>query len=170
MASGMTLSLVFSEITKYRREEIARYDKQQTILIVNKKLNASPNPNNYAEQVLERTSNKLLICPFCLTIHKLYQFTIKPENNRMAKCPECKNQLLFRTLFNMLDWSGSQFADFVYPYAKMGFWDKVKAVGFEVWKERLTILEQSTDETGEPFYRQFWDRYKQLKGENCDES
>jgi hypothetical protein len=152
---------VFEAVSKYKREETARYDKEQTIL---DGLGISPNPRKYSESVLQITSEKLLICPFCLTIHKYFQFVITPNNKYMAKCPECKNQVLFKTLFNLLSWNGSEFADFVFPYAKMGFFHKIYP-DFETWKRRLTYLSQTDDSSAEPFYRQFWDRYKALKGD-----
>jgi DNA-directed RNA polymerase subunit RPC12/RpoP len=148
-------------VSHYKREEIVRYDKEQTVF---SGYGVAPNPKNYAVSVLSLNSEKLLICPFCLTIEKLWKYVISPENKRIAKCPNCKNQILFKTLFSLLEWNGSQFADFVQPYAKMGFWKKIYP-DFETWKRRLTYISHS-DDSDDSFAQQFWNRYKALKGES----
>jgi transcription elongation factor Elf1 len=140
-------------ISKYEREEKARYDKEQ--FIFTKDGYVSPNLRNYAVIENHFHSEKILICPFCLKPKEFKYFLIKNNNKFMAKCPNCKQQVQFKTLINMLSWTGKEFADFVFPYSKMGFWKKVYP-SFHDWKNRLIFLGLSTS---------FWERYKALKGE-----
>jgi hypothetical protein len=150
--------------SKYQREEKARYDKEQIILSENGFI---PNQRNYAVVSPQMKADMFLICPFCLTIHQLHKFILKAENKFMAKCPECKQQVQFKTLLNMINWSGSEFADFVFPYAKQGFFHKVYP-DFKEWSKRLSELTQTNEENGN-FAQDFWDRYKELKGDVINE-
>lgn len=143
---------------KYTREEKARYDKEQTTFDINSSI--SPNLRNYAVSFPHFDSEKVLICPFCLKPKEYKNFILREENRYMAKCPNCKNQVQFKTLFNMLKWTGKEFADFVFPYAKMGFWKKVYPC-FHDWKTRLIFLGMSTA---------FWERYKELRGDYENET
>jgi hypothetical protein len=141
-------------ITKYQREEIARYDKEQTVF-QDSSLKILSNPNHYAKIQLQFNPTRILVCPFCLTPNALRKYLIKPSNKFMACCPNCKQNVLFKTLFEMLKWTGIEFADFVSPYAKTGFWSKVFP-NFEEWNKKLHELNMSYD---------FWFRYKSLKGD-----
>jgi hypothetical protein len=140
-------------MNKYQREEKARYDKEQ--FSFSKDGSISPNLRNYAYVSASFDSEQLLICPFCLKPKELKEFVFKESNRFMAKCPNCKQQVQFKTLINMLKWTGKEFADFVFPYSKMGFWKKVYPC-FHDWKQKLIFLGMSTS---------FWERYKELRGD-----
>jgi len=97
-------------------------------------------------------------CPFCLYIGKLKEFLISTKkgiSQKKAKCPECKNGMMMRTL--VASWTPEEYAEFAYPYSASGFWQKVP---FDLWKKRLHKLRWSY---------QFWKRYKELKGSGEDE-
>lgn len=147
-------------MTKYQREEKARYDKQQTILTEN---TIKPNPRKYAETQLEDQYNKKVICPFCLTwttIQKMLISTKSGYNKGLGCCPNCHNNIQFKTLFNMLEWEPPQFAKWIYDYRLTGFWQKIKP-SFQEWNKQLYNL-------GFGFGKEFWDTYKRLKGEPND--
>lgn len=134
------------------REDLA-HDKEQTVLTEN---GISPNPNSFAEKKLRFDSEQIFICPFCLKTSKFSNFFIKAKNCYMAKCPNCKQEVRFKTLFTMLGMTGKEFADFVYPYTKMSFWKKVYP-DFKTWNNILSELGLAED---------FWNRYKDLRGDN----
>jgi hypothetical protein len=56
------------------------------------------------------------------------------------------------------EWTPEQYADWVFPYGHSGFWQKCK---FETWKKRLSQI---------GWAQRFWQRYKELKGEDGTES
>jgi hypothetical protein len=145
-----------NEKEKYELQEAFKRDKEQTLLSEN---GISPNTNIYAEKKLQFNSETLLICPFCLEVSKLKNFIMKERNRYLAKCSNCKQEVQFRTLFNMLKWSGKEFADFVFPYTKMGFWNKVSP-DFKAWNLKLKYLNMSYD---------FWERYKALRGDSQED-
>lgn len=103
--------------------------------------------------------NKLFFCPFCLMENKLQKFLISTKkglSNTRGLCPACGEGMLLRSLTR--DWTPQTYAQWVFEYARSGFWKKVN---FEVWKTRLQECGWSQD---------FWDVYKQLKAENPTES
>jgi len=105
------------------------------------------------------SGNELVMCPFCLYTSKLSLFfvsTKKGISQHDAKCPECHNGMRMTSLWN--EWSPEEYAEFVYPYARSGFWQKCP---FQTWSKRLRAIGWS--------YR-FWARYKALKGEDTTES
>lgn len=63
-----------------------------------------------------------------------------------------------RTLLNMSKWTAKQYADWVQPYSHSGFWKKIN---YSVWKDRLRLM---------GWTEAFWDRYKELKGDDTSES
>jgi hypothetical protein len=152
---------ILSPKNKYERNERAKYDKAQMCF---QGETVIANPRTYANIELEFKPNKILVCPFCLTQHELRLFLIPSKsksktqkaNHYLGLCPECKNQVTYKILFACGKWNGSEFADFVFPYAKMGFFKKIYP-DFKTWNERLR-------DTGESF--EFWLRYHLLKGEN----
>jgi len=100
-----------------------------------------------------------VMCPFCLHVDKLQSFllsTSKGLSLSRAACPECKNGMMMKSL--TAEWTPEQYAEWVYPYAGSGFWQKCK---FETWKKRLAQI---------GWARRFWDRYKALKGSDETES
>lgn len=142
-----------NEHQKYLMQEYAKYLKEQTILTPSGVFPIAQNPNKRAEQSYD--FQKLVICPFCLIPHQANKFIIREKNKYSGKCPECKQEVHFKTLFDMLKWTGSDFADFVFSYALRGFWKKIYPC-FHDWKQKLIFLGMSTS---------FWERYKNLKGQ-----
>jgi hypothetical protein len=98
-------------------------------------------------------------CPFCLGMDKLRVFLIstkKGYNRAQGKCPLCGNGARLQTLVYMTSWTPEQYAAFVYPYARMGFWKKINAIGFGTWKKRLQMM---------GWTERFWNEYKRLRGD-----
>jgi regulator of replication initiation timing len=153
-----------AELMKYDTRDKIRHDKNQTILTPE---GITDNPLSNAEISVQLNPEQFLICPFCLISNKTYKFIQKEHNKFMAKCPNCGQLVQFKTLLSMLNWTGSQFADFVFPYGKMGFWSKIYP-DFDHWKKQLSDLRQ-TDSNEKSFAQSFWDRYKTLKGDYDEE-
>lgn len=142
-----------SEHKKYTRQQIAIYDKQQTTLT---KTGTQNNVQLCAVVVLQFTPEKTVLCPFCLTPNKLMKFYIsnkKGIDKRLGKCPNCQNNVMYKTLFNLLKWTPQQFAKWVFEYRLSGFWQKIV---FKKWKQRLYELDMSLE---------FWQEYKKLRGD-----
>lgn len=98
-------------------------------------------------------TNPVFNCPFCLYIGTLREFYVKTKHGyskKRAKCPDCRNLMRMDTLTRHI--SVEDYATWVYYYAMSGFWQKCP---FDKFKHRLYALGMS---------RQFWDRYKELKG------
>jgi len=93
-------------------------------------------------------------CPYCLDIGRLGEFRVQVKrgwSQKMAKCPECNQRMRMTTLTK--DMTPEDYADWVFQMSFSGFWQRVD---FYEWNRRLRLLGWS--------YR-FWQRYKQLKGE-----
>jgi hypothetical protein len=111
-------------------------------------------------QVTQMTSvdyNMRVRCPFCLHDDRLQAFLVSTKkgiSQARAECPECHNGMMMKSLTS--EWTPEQYAEWAYPYAGSGFWQKVP---FETWKKRLHEIGWS---------HRFWERYKALKG--SDES
>jgi transcription elongation factor Elf1 len=100
-----------------------------------------------------------VMCPFCLYENHLQVFLVSTKkgiSQSKAKCPECKNGMLMRSL--TADLTVEEYAEWCFGYVADGFWKKVP---FERWKSRLFHLGWS---------QRFWERYKQLKGDSGIES
>jgi len=125
------------------------YDRKQT------KLDAEgykPNKAKYAKDFYEFDFNKKYLCPFCLELNEGYKFN---SNHGYFRCPNCKNQMMLKTLNNILSMSNTEFAKWVFDYRLNGFWDKIP--DFEKWNNNLYILGIS---------REFWEEYKKLRGDS----
>jgi len=142
---------------KYIREQKAKDDKQQALLSPTTKNGIRLRPQVTVDIVMVHTGEYL--CPFCLHKDKIEKFLIstkKGYHKGLGKCPECGNQMKLKTLTEKM--TPEQYADFVYPYRVDGFWQRCP---YETWKQRMRQLGWA--------YR-FWQRYKELSGEESNES
>jgi len=144
---------------RFKRQERARYDKQQTVLTPS---GTAPNPRIYSvTQTMMIAPEKRVTCPFCLGLEQFRRFLVSGEkgiSRGTVKCPICNMTFRMRSLMNMVKWTATEYADWVFDYSHSGFWNKVN---FEVWKKRLYLMGWSSE---------FWDRYRSLKGEDTNES
>lgn len=141
---------------KYLREQRAKHDRDQATLEPKSKTGIKV--KFYKLDMEGEDANQRYMCPFCLHQDKLRYFLIqtgKGIHRGLAECPECKNKCKLSTL--KADMTPEQYADFAYGYKGFGFWQKVP---FETWKERLYKI---------GWAHRFWERYKQLKGEDEEE-
>jgi hypothetical protein len=146
-----------TEHNRYKMQQHSKEDKRQTRFDMAGKLKQPVPQITIGATVIDYTQR--VMCPFCLHADKLQAFltagTPKSPYSR-AVCPECKNGMRMSSLTS--EWTPEQYAEFVYPYAGSGFWQKCK---FSIWKKRLAQI---------GWTQRFWDRYKQLKGEDTTES
>jgi len=138
------------------KEEKALYDKLQTRLGAD----CIPVPNSFkfAKLFLEdKIKNRMIMCPFCLNSSYLTQMNI---DHGLYQCNYCKNRMSDKTILLIFDIFNSEktiktneFAVWVFGYRMNGFFQKIK---FQEWTKKLYDLGISYD---------FWEKYKQLKGE-----
>jgi hypothetical protein len=144
-------------MTTYKQRQELETDKQQTRLTPT---GIKQNVQSYAITIQTLNPDKLLMCPFCLTPDKSKAFYIKTTkkqiDKRLGQCPQCKNKIMWKTLYAYPKWTTEQFADWVYAYRLSGFFRKIN---FQQWNQRLRQMDISYD---------FWKEYKRLKGENDD--
>jgi transposase-like protein len=143
--------------SKYNREYIARQDKQQATLNPNSPSFIKPKQ----EKVIPVTTlyTGKYMCPFCLHIDKIEAYLIsakKGYDKRLGHCPECQQNMMIKTL--TAEMSPEEFAEFVYGYRSSGFWQKCQ---FTKFNHRLAML---------GWLERFWFRYKELKGNETNES
>jgi ribosomal protein S27AE len=146
-----------TEHKRYKMQERARDDKQQLTFGSSGKVEQRKRMVTVTDSTLP--VNMLVMCPFCLYQARLQRFlvsTSKGISHLKAQCPDCGNGMMMKSLTS--EWTPEQYAEFVYPYAGSGFWQKCK---FETWKKRLAQIGWS---------KRFWDRYKALKGDDETES
>lgn len=96
-------------------------------------------------------------CPFCLHKAKMIDFRIRKGDGyskEMVLCPDCNNRMMIRSLAN--DMTIEEYAEWVFRYSLNGFWGKCP---FEKFSGRLKALGWSY---------QFWERYKELKGDSAE--
>lgn len=140
---------------KYRREQIAQSDKAQSTF------GSSGQVQKKAGVKIERkvlNMNKPVFCPFCLEGDYLKNFLVSTKkglSTSKAQCPHCQSGMLLRTVLRK--WTVEEYADWVFAYRVSGFWQKIN---FEKWSKNLEI---------KGWARDFWDRYKALKGEAEEE-
>jgi len=145
---------------RYRMQEHARRDPHQMVL-KNSGIDKNPRLYTVVESSMEINPKKKVTCPFCLGLEGFRLFLVSTKkgiSRGMAKCPLCGLSFHMKSLVNMAKWTAKEYADWVFEYSKAGFWAKVK---FDTWKKRLFLMGWTND---------FWDRYKELKGEDTDES
>ena len=137
---------------KYAREQVVHADLSQTCF--------KPDGSIYERapvQVKDASVDvtQTVFCPFCLQSDKLQVFLISTKkgiSKSRGQCPKCQSGMMLHTLLRQ--WTAESFADFVFNYARQGYWQKIK---FEDWKVRLNALGWGPG---------FWDRYRALKAEN----
>lgn len=135
----------------------AQYDRKQTILDPTRTTGLKERKPD--AQFFYTSPEAKFMCPFCLYIGMLWRFSVKTKkgySDKRAKCPECGEGMLMRTL--RMKVTPEEFADWCYDYGK-GFWSKVG--NFKQWNERLRKIGWSWE---------FWAKYKALKGEEPQES
>jgi len=144
------------EHRKYLREQRADEDKQQTRLGPIGLL--EPSEMQKAKTETGPNYTQKVMCAYCLwqgPLHKFLISTKKGFHKSQAKCPDCGNGQLIRTL--TADMTPEEYAEWMFFNIGYGGWQKVP---FNKWKERLAQL---------GWARQFWDRYKTLKAEYTEE-
>jgi len=145
------------EHRKYVREQKAYADKQQTTFDILGKL--KPSQMQQAKTVVDIKTDQIVACAYCLWQGALYKFLIKTKkgyHQSQAQCPSCGNKQLIRTLTT--DMTPEEYAEWMYSNMQYGGWSKVP---FTKWKERLAELGWS---------QRFWLKYRQLKGEETQET
>lgn len=147
------------EHRKYLRQEKAKGDKKQAVLIGE---GISPNPHHFAVKTdVFMPVDKKVTCPFCLGLQPFNLFltsTKKGISRSIAKCPLCHQGFKLETLMKMSKWTAKEYAEWVQPYSHSGFWQKIN---FSVWRNRLQLMGWTDD---------FWNRYNELKGSDTNES
>lgn len=147
------------ERRRFLQRERARQDKQQTTLAPE---GVKANPYVYAVKTeILPPPEKQVTCPLCLGLEQFNRFLVsnkKGISRSVGKCPLCGQGMFLKTLVHMEKCTAKQYAEWVYQYSRSGFWKKVD---FAVWKRRLQLMGWTQD---------FWDRYKELKGEDQSES
>ena len=142
---------------RYMRQELARADSLQAIFSADGAV-LSNKPQIFAE-ITGIDCTQMVMCPFCLVLSKLQAFlvsTSKGISQSRAECPSCHNGMLMRNLQKR--WTPEAYAEWVFSYARSGFWQKIT---FQVWKARLADLGWSEE---------FWNKYRQLKGDDTGEN
>lgn len=147
------------EERRYRRQEAAKMDKSQTVFSPE---GLKPNPITRVIKVMDTVLPlmKKVTCPFCLGLSPFRQYLVSTKkgiSKSVGKCPLCDQGMFLKTLVGMDSWTATQYAGWVQPYSRNGFWKKVN---FEVWKRRLQLM---------GWTQEFWDRYKELKGDDGSE-
>ncbi len=138
--------------SKFDRDWDFRNDKKQIKFDKNGWIQPPEQPKKVEHYAAD--PNMAVFCPFCLYLDNLQKFFISNKDGisqGKAKCPDCQNGMMMKTLIK--DMTTSQYADFVFGYVHSGFWKKCP---FEKWSKRLRAAGMS---------REFWKRYKELKGE-----
>jgi len=140
--------------SKYKREYEAGIDKQQAKL--------DPQSPSFLKEKKKTVVSITEVltgeyrCPFCLNPNKINAYLIstkKGYDKRLGHCPSCNNNMMIKTL--TADMTPEQFADFVFDYARQGFWQKAP---FKTFNDNLYAIGWS---------QRFWARYKELKGDTA---
>lgn len=144
------------ERRKWLRQELVRADRAQVCFSGDGQL-----LEKRARVVVEVASvdvSRVVFCPFCLFEGKLQRFLVSTKegiSRSKAECPECEAGMLMSSVVHV--WKPEEYAQWVFAYARRGFWQKCK---WAIWRKRL--LERGWSES-------FWDRYKELKAEATEE-
>lgn len=145
------------EHRKYKREQKAQDDKQQTKLDFSSPTFVKSKQQKKVDMTVQHTGTYM--CPFCLHQDKFEKYLIiskKGFDKRLGKCPECSKQMMLRTLTEEM--TPEQFAQFAFNYAADGYWQKVS---FDKFNKRLREI---------GWLKPFWLKYKQLKGDDTTET
>lgn len=120
--------------------------------------NPSPPLSTPTVTVTDET-NKQVMCAYCLYTGKLSEFLISTKkgfHKSQAKCPDCKNGQLIKTLSTNM--TPEEYAEFIYSNKGYGVWQKMP---FAKWKERLYQI---------GWAGAFWTKYKELKAQDTTET
>lgn len=140
--------------------EKALYDKKQLIFTAQGSLKS----NEFRFAKVEEKAidfNKKVTCPFCLSWQTLNKFLISTKegyHKGLGHCQECNQNVQFKTLFNLGQWTPEQYAKFVVDYPPAGFFKKIK---FDEWKNRLNLMKWG---------QRFWTEYRRLNPKIEEES
>jgi len=143
--------------SKYKREYEIRQDKLQTKFDPTQPTGIKFKPQDIMEVTTLHTG--VYWCPFCLHKDKIEAYLIstkKGYHKGLGLCPECKNKMQLKTLTSKM--TPEQFAEFAYGYRADGYWQKMP---FTKFNERLKQI---------GWAQRFWNKYRQLKGEDTTES
>lgn len=133
---------------RYKIAEKLKNDKEQTTLTEN---GYKINNNVFCQKQIKINFDEKVICPFCLIRNNFSNF--KKEGN-LYNCPNCKNRITIKTLYNIRNMEVKEFAFWVYEYRLNGFFKKID---FKQWTQQLYLMGIS---------KQFWEHYKSFKGIN----
>jgi len=142
---------------KYKREQKAQDDRLQTVLTPEGRRVKEARPTHV--DFVYKDLDMICMCPFCLYEAPMQKYIIATKqgyHRGLGKCPECGNMMRFESL--TAEWTPEQYAEWVYPYATSGFWQKIP---YKTWQERMRKIGWSW---------RFWARYKQLKGEGAEDT
>lgn len=140
------------EHKKYLREQTALRDNRQ--IQIN---SLKPMTNPLAELQIDFNANISCMCPFCLHLGIIRDFSLRTKHglhHGLGECPECKNKAEWRTLTAMPNWSPEEYATWVFNSRHYNFWQKAN---FDVWRKRLKYDREQ--------YNRFWKRYYDLRGD-----
>jgi hypothetical protein len=143
---------------RYKAAEEAKHDKNQLMFSSLGSLKPNPNIVVIAHETL-LPLEKDVSCPFCLGLSEFRKFLISNKqgiSRKLGKCPLCSCGMELDSLVKMSKFEAKGYAKWVFNYK--GFFKKVPS--FNTWKGRLQLM---------GWTQQFWDTYKQLKGEQQEE-
>lgn len=143
-------------MVSWKAQQKAIEDIQQCLL--NPDLSITKNKFSFAKKESNIKFDDIVLCPFCLMSYELDKFKVKKG---LRVCSNCSSQLKLSTLSEINDLD--KFVNFVFGYRFNGFWNKIcldipqktPNTRFFEWNNRLYRLGLS---------REFWDKYKNLKG------
>jgi len=142
--------------SKWKRDMKAMDDKHQTVFAPDTPTGVAKRQKTIVNIQIAHTG--IYSCPFCLYQAKIEHFLISTKkgfHKGLGQCPDCQNKMRFRTL--TAEWTPEDFAEWCYGYSADGYWQKVP---FSKFSDRLYKIGWS---------KRFWDKYKQLKGEDKSE-
>ena len=85
---------------RYKRDEALKDDKNQSRLDFAQQTGLKPVQPKVTVNVTEKYTEEYS-CPFCLHMDKINAFLISRKtgyDKRLGLCPECKNQMMLKTL------------------------------------------------------------------------
>jgi hypothetical protein len=141
------------KLSRYDREQKSKSDKLQS------RFNPTGDIDKPTEKVTEPKMNidMIVYCPFCLCRARLIKFLTTDAKKQIstyrAKCRECNNTMLMRTLISMNQMNNDKirsYARWVCEY-RYGFWKKVQK---EKWDKRLKLYRWAGT---------FWTEYRKVK-------
>lgn len=117
------------------------------------------NTFKFAVETVNIKFDTIVICPFCLTLKEFGKnFSLEKGS---YKCQFCQNLLKKETIKKIINIEPEEYALWVYEYRINGFWKKIYPT-FNIWNLRLSEFKGN-------FSKRFWDKYREIKGENFQE-